>query len=147
MTTIVADFRAKIIGADSRTEWDGIWWKSDKLCVLPDCIVGMAGTSHEIRTVIEWYQAGRPKKKPKVSSFCGLVLRRSGLYALANDFSETRVDQEFLAIGSGGNAATAVLMHGGTVLEALEIAAQIDTDTAGPFKILDLESALANPPA
>jgi hypothetical protein len=132
MTTIVGDARAGVMVADSMTSWGGRWWKSVKLVRVDGGILGCSGDAPDIDKLVEWYRAGKPKRKPKIDCN-GLILRPTGLYAIDSYCQETLIDQGFFAIGSGGDAALGALLAGASPLRAAEIAAEVDTSTDGPF--------------
>lgn len=142
MTTIVADFRARLMVCDSMHDWGGRWWKGNKLNAFTEGIIGTAGDTPDCQKLIDWVKAGMPAKKPKEVNASGLVMTAQGLFALDAGFNLTHIEQGFFCIGSGGDAALGALLAGATPQRAAEIAAEVDSHSCGPFHVLTLEEAI-----
>jgi hypothetical protein len=139
MTTIVGDARSGLMVSDSMCSWSGRWWPATKLYRVRGGILGCAGSTPDIEKMIGWYMAGCPKKKPRGELDCnGLILRPTGLYAVDAYCQETLIELGFFAIGSGGDAALGALHAGASPRRAAEIAAEVDTNSSGPFVTMSL---------
>lgn len=148
MTTIAATKDA--IGGDRMVfvENKGIWYPTVKVRRVKGMLVGAAGHGGDCTRLLDWAEAGFPeKKKPKFEESHGtedeailLLVKKDGIYSMTTgDPEPEKIELDFYAIGSGGKAARAALMAGKTLEEAMEIAADIDPYTRGPFDILSFK--------
>ena len=143
MTTIAATLDGL---AGDRMVWvesKSAWYPAKKIRRTAKAIFGAAGHAGDCTRFLDWAEAGFPeKKRPKWEETGGedvawlLMVTEEGIFVMSNDdpYPE-QVADGFYAIGSGGKAATAALMCGKTLPEAMEIAAQIDPYTRAPFDI------------
>ncbi len=134
MTTIAADARAGRMVADSKCSVGETWFPVKKLYRHANEVIGIAGSVKEEQEWLRWYTGSKRGAAPKVAELEALILRKDGLYLVDSSLSEIRIDEGVMAIGSGGMAARAVLYHGGTVDEAVEIACRIDNGSGGALQ-------------
>lgn len=141
MTTIVADTRIGRIGADT---YCSSGYRASKLFVVKGKgIFGCAGDDTAIARFEAWQK--RKGRKPEqilnlgspVEGFEALQLHKGRLYVWGTAMRPELVLTPYQAVGSGGGCAWGVLRHGGTLLEALEIASEWDGDTKSPFEFMD----------
>jgi 20S proteasome alpha/beta subunit len=141
MTTIVGDYRRKILVADSQYTDDeaGIKYQDEKVYPLANggWFAG-AGHKSDIEKVLKWIKDGKGRGKPKVknpNSF--LMLTEAGLFSSDNSL-EFETVKDFIAIGSGSMAAEALLRHGLTAEEAVKGACNIDLYSCEPIRVYKL---------
>lgn len=116
-----------------------------------EVIIGTAGEVYGAMVFVDWYPGARWLDDPNVvqeeiprqfeyadPDFIVLILEpdRDGepvLYEADCCCRPVEVDEEFWAIGSGCKAALAAMHLGKSAIEAVEVAAKVDTYTRGPF--------------
>ena len=143
MTTIIGDWRRKVLVADSQfTDSDtGIKYFEDKIFPVDGGFIGVAGNYCDAEKVIE-YVNKKTKVKPKLkadSSF--LKLTKEGLFSCGDDLEWERI-RTFMAIGSGSMAAEVCLRMGLTAEEGVEWACNVDSNSSGPIKTYKLDDAI-----
>ena len=135
MTTIAADLRAGVMVCDSKCSGGGTWYPMTKVHRVGDELVGIAGTVKDGQAWLKWYRAGKRGPRPKTEDFVALILRKGGLYEACSDGLEQLVERGFHGIGSGGPAATAVMLAGLDAKRAVEIALEVDTGSGGEIHV------------
>lgn len=128
--------------SDAKHDWGGRWWKGNKIRVVEGGLLGTAGATTDCNKLIEWFRSDQTGKPPKNLEASALLLTEHGLFAVDADCGLTLIDQQFFAIGSGGDAALGAMMAGADPLTAAKIAAEIDSASAGPFYTMTLDQAL-----
>ena len=139
MTTVAADHRSRIIVSDSKCTSGSVWSPTTKLWRHGRDLIGVAGDMRFARRWLDWYMKGKKGPVPKLEDFEAIVLRDDGVYHIPTSGYEHREEQGFFAIGSGQQAAMAVLKLGLGAEKAVEIACQIDVDSGGDLQILRLD--------
>jgi hypothetical protein len=139
MTTIVGDWKNKILVADSQFSDDdtGIKYFEDKVIAIDGGYLGVAGNWVDGEKVAEYVnkkQKTKPKLKPD-SSF--LKLTEEGLFSCGDDLEWERV-RTFMAIGSGSMAAEVCMRMGLTAEEAIKWACNVDLKSHEPIKVYKL---------
>ena len=139
MTTIVGDWKNKILVADSQFSDDdtGIKYFEDKVITIDGGYLGVAGNWVDGEKVDE-YVNKKLKTKPKLkpdSSF--LKLTEEGLFSCGDDLEWERV-RTFMAIGSGSMAAEVCMRMGLTAEEAIKWACNVDLKSHEPIKVYKL---------
>jgi len=139
MTTIVGDWKNKILVADSQFSDDdtGIKYFEDKVIAIEGGYLGVAGNWVDGEKVAE-YVNKKQKTKPKLkadSSF--LKLTEEGLFSCGDDLEWERV-RTFMAIGSGSMAAEVCMRMGLTAEEAIKWACNVDLKSHEPIKVYKL---------
>jgi hypothetical protein len=139
MTTIVGDWKNKILVADSQFSDDdtGIKYFEDKVIAIDGGYLGVAGNWVDGEKVAE-YVNKKLKTKPKLkpdSSF--LKLTEEGLFSCGDDLEWERV-RTFMAIGSGSMAAEVCMRMGLTAEEAIKWACNVDLKSHEPIKVYKL---------
>lgn len=155
MTTIIATPDA--LYSDSLITGNPIAFKSEKLYRIGDSIIGCAGTTYLIN---DWLECRRKRKKfkmptkfesPKDKDLVVLIVNKKGIFHMDTDLSVDPVNEPYMAIGSGAQAACGALRQQakyGASREnpfaydfkvALEIAAEIDECTRLPMQVMYLD--------
>jgi hypothetical protein len=139
MTTIVGDWKNKILVADSQFSDDdtGIKYFEDKVITIDGGYLGVAGNWVDGEKVAE-YVNKKSKTKPKLKSDSSfLKLTEEGLFACGDDLEWERV-RTFMAIGSGSMAAEVCMRMGLTAEEAIKWACNVDLKSHEPIKVYKL---------
>jgi hypothetical protein len=139
MTTIVGDWKNKILVADSQFSDDetGIKYFEEKIIAIEGGYLGIAGNWVDGERVAEYINK-KSKTKPKLktdSSF--LKLTEEGLFACGDDLEWERV-RTFMAIGSGAMAAEVCMRMGLNAEEAIKWACNVDLKSHEPIKTYKL---------
>ena len=140
MTTIA--YRDGVLAADSRLTADSGKHTCKKLFRKRitegkktfEVIIATAGHSSSGMVFHDWYGSGKPIPDVLIhhgGDFLCLVLRPDGLYEYDLYCRGERIEEEFYAIGSGAMAALAAMHCGKSAVDAVRIAARIDTYTGG----------------
>lgn len=114
------------------------------------CIIGAAGDGENCSLLMEWAKNGfkassRPKFRRKQGSkddtdAVALVLQKDGIYILTDGDSELeKIEADYFAIGSGGEAARVAMMLGEDPEKAVELACQVDMNSGPPIQVLRLK--------
>jgi ATP-dependent protease HslVU (ClpYQ) peptidase subunit len=143
MTTICASRLHGEMAADTQVNFGSSTFPSKKIFSTPHGLVGAAGTSIDCAKFVAWVEAGmnlndRDELKDE-DEFQALLLTHEGLFFFEGDWVACRIERDYHAIGTGGEAALAALMCGKNPRRAVEIAAKIDSGTGGPVTVLTLE--------
>jgi hypothetical protein len=141
MTTIVGDWRRKIIISDSQFSDDdtGIKYFEEKVVPIEGGWLGVAGNWCDCEKVVE-YLNKKSKRKPKLkndSSF--LKLTQEGLFYCGDDLEWERA-KTFMAIGSGAMAAEVCLRMDLSAEEAVKWACNVDLKSSEPLKTYSLDN-------
>jgi hypothetical protein len=143
MTTIVGDWRIKVLVADSQfTDTDsGIKYFEDKIFPIEGGFLGVAGNYCDAEKVLD-YLSKKSKAKPKLKSDSSfLKLTKDGLFSCGDDLEWERV-RTFMAIGSGSMAAEVCLRMGLAPEEAVKWACNVDVNSHEPIKTYKLDDAV-----
>jgi hypothetical protein len=141
MTTIIGDWRRKILVSDSQySDTDsGIKYFHEKVFKVSNGWFCGAGHAGDIELVLKYIE-GKSRTKPKLkneNSF--LWLKEDGLVACDSKL-EWETCKEYIAIGSGAMAAEALLRHGTTAEVAISGACSVDLYSHEPIRIYELGS-------
>lgn len=141
MTTIVGDWRRKILVSDSQySDTDnGMKYFHEKVFSVPGGWFCGAGHAGDIEVVLA-YITGKTKRVPKLkneNSF--LWLKEDGLFNCDSKL-EWETCREYIAIGTGAMAAEALLRHGTTAEVAVRGACDIDLYSHEPVRVYELGS-------
>lgn len=150
MTTIACNL--ELMASDSRVTLDGfdVTYPAIKIFRAKDMIVGGAGDGENVNLMIEWAKTGfKPSSRPKYrkkrdkdddSDALLLILKRDGIYILADMDSEPeKIEADFYAVGSGGDAARVAMKLGQTPENAVELACEVDNKSGPPVQVLRLK--------
>jgi len=144
MTTIA--YRDGILAADSRLTVDHGCGARKHTCrklfrkrvgegkKAHDVIIATAGESSPGMVFVDWYGSGKPP--PDIfmhlgGDFLCLVLSPEGLFEYDVYCRGEPIEEEFYAVGSGSMAALAAMHCGKSAVDAVRIAARIDSFTGG----------------
>jgi hypothetical protein len=143
MTTIIGDWRRKILVADSQfTDSDtGIKYFEEKVFPIDGGWMGVAGNYCDAEKVLD-YLSKKTKVKPKLKSDSSfLKLTKEGLFSCGDDLEWERI-RTFMAIGSGAMAAEVCLRMELTAEEAAKWEFNVDSNSSEPIKTFSLEDAV-----
>lgn len=104
-----------------------------------DFLMGFAGIAHEMITLMDFFMnpdAGI--KLPKTRDTKGLVLTKGGIYMFDVPGQWMKIEEKFMALGSGSISALGALHQGASPLEAVRVASKVDLYTGMGFKTLKL---------
>ena len=126
--------------------WDGITLAADKMCGdewmkigtvtkvrrIGECLVGCAGNSAKARAMLKWFEDGAdPNTLPAhqlddETAVTLLVIRKNGQAQIyqASAFP-INLEQKFVAVGSGREAAMATMHLGFGARRAVEVASAV----------------------
>ncbi|MES2572437.1 MAG: hypothetical protein V4710_20605 [Verrucomicrobiota bacterium] len=141
MTTIAADFRTGVMVSDSRCNSGGTWFPTNKVYRINGELIGISGNCIDEQKWLKWHRGGRKGPRPKMEAFEAVVLRADGVYVYDSSGLEMVIPRGFHAVGSGGSAATAVMIAGHSAKEAVEIACQVDACSGGEICVFDIKDA------
>lgn len=139
MTTIVGDWRHKIMVSDSQysDEDTGLKYQAEKVYPIQGGFFGGAGHKSDIEKVFKWLN-GETKTKPKIKNQNSFIKMTSeGLYSSDNSLEWESVD-DFIAIGTGAMAAEALLRSGLSAEESVKMACSVDLYSCEPVKTYTL---------
>jgi hypothetical protein len=143
MTTIVGDWSAKVLVADSQftDTVSGIKYFEEKVFPVEGGWLGVAGNYCDAEKVVD-YVNKKTKTKPKLKSDSSfLKLTKDGLFSCGDDLEWERV-RTFMAIGSGAMAAEVCMRMKLTAEEAVGWACNVDASSSLPIKTYKLEDAV-----
>ena len=135
MTTIVGDWKRKILVSDSQFSDDdtGIKYFDEKVVPIDGGWLGIAGNWCDCEKVVD-YLNKKGKRKPKLKSDSSFIkLTQEGLFYCGDDLEWERA-KEFMAIGSGAMAAEVCMRMGLTAEEAVKWACNVDLKSNEPIK-------------
>jgi 20S proteasome alpha/beta subunit len=139
MTTIVGDWRRKILVSDSQySDTDsGIKYFHEKVFKVTGGWFAGAGHAGDIELVLKYIE-GKSRTKPKLKNENSFIwLKEDGLYN-SDSKLEWETCKEYIAIGSGAMAAEALLRHGTTAEVAVLGACNVDLYSHEPVRIYEL---------
>jgi hypothetical protein len=145
MTTIVGDWRRKILVADTQLSDDDSNTKTfgnDKVFVVPQGLLAGAGDFISIQQVVQYFKEGKKGKAPVIKDADDadfLLLTEEGLFVAGKDLRFQSLPK-YDAIGSGTLAALAVLSLGHSAEEAVWAATQSDLYSGEPVKVYSLHN-------
>ena len=144
MTTIVGDWRRKILVADTQLSDDDSDTKTygnDKVFKVPQGLLAGAGDFISIQQVIQYFMEGKKGKAPVIKDVDDadfLLLTEEGLFVAGKDLRFQHLPK-YDAIGSGTLAALAVLSLGHSAEEAVWASTQSDLYSGEPVKVYSLD--------
>lgn len=143
MTTVV--YRDGVLAADSlvtlgETKAHG---NMRKISRIHDHLVGIAGGVADCDEFIQWCKAGGAETgtEPPKGQYGAIVVQPNGkvLEFECGRCLPRMSKTKFYAIGSGAPYALAAMYAGASAVEAVKIAAKIDTNTGLPVKSLKIK--------
>ena len=145
MTTILATRSA--IYSDSNVDDGGTIFTSPKIFRVRNKLVGCAGHSGMVQAFMAALKAGRKLKLPSLldakedeRSFNALVVDAKGIWHFDDGFTSDLVLDEFMATGTGDDAARSTIMADATPEQAIEIACKCDGGSRPPVQVLYLNT-------
>lgn len=140
MTTIAWD--GTTLASDSRCSSETRSISVRKIRELADgSLVGFAGTTTNMKRVVEWLDAGSdPELKPKLRGDTEVLVIRPDGTAIEYDKTLEPIEMKDVvaAIGSGGEYAIGAMEAGLSAVQAVEIACRRDPSSQGPIDELQL---------
>jgi len=139
MTTIVGDWRRKIIVSDSQYSDDdtGLKYFENKVYKVKDGWLGGAGTQSDIEKAMHWFLGDKKRKQKLKDSNSFLFLNKNGLYSCDNSL-EWETVRTFMVIGSGAMAAEVLMRQGQKAENAVLGACNVDLYSSPPIKVFEL---------
>lgn len=139
MTTIVGDWKRKILVSDSQfSDTDsGIKYFEEKIFSIDGGWLGVAGNYVDAEKVIEYLNKKskvKPKLKPDSAFF---KLTNEGLFVCGDDLEWERV-RTFMVIGSGAMAAETCMRMGLSAEESVGWACSVDAMSHDPIRVYAL---------
>lgn len=117
-----------------------------KIFAVDGALIGFAGEVSQGLMFVEWYVSGGKDHYPFDKNFEAVVLYEDGsIYSYDSGLMPIKMEQQYYAIGSGKQAATAAMMMGMSPSEAVEIAIKIDACTGGNIQRLHVSQIKAKP--
>lgn len=145
MTTILADYRLRVMVADSMLADDDRAWNIRKINRIRGALVGCSGEMDKWSHFLAWWKAGAEAEPAFDFSGCSaLVLSATGLYIFDDStIALTKVDGGREAIGSGGKGAICAYEALGwqDPRKAVRIAVKHDAKSRGPVRVFTLKEA------
>lgn len=139
MTTIIGNLDG--LYADSQISDGDQRWSVIKIERIDGCLYGTAGDAAEGEGFYAWIRRKKRGKKPVVTGdFCALALTPKGLFFYDAALYPLPL-QHAHAIGSGAKAARGALLAGADVVRAVEIACEVDANSAPPVQIFRLNES------
>ena len=144
MTTIAASRLHGEMAADTQMNLGCSIFHCKKIFATDHGLVGAAGSSIDCSKFLQWVERGMDEEsRPSIDGedgFQAIVLRHGAIFMFERDCFPMRIERDFHAIGSGGDAALAAMFCGKTPKRAVEIASKCNNQTGGPITVLKLES-------
>ena len=145
MSTIIGDWRRKIIVTDSQVSDDDSDTKNfenEKVFRVPQGLLAGAGDYISIQEVVHYFMEGKKGKPPIIKDVDDadfMLLTHEGLFVSGKDLRFQRI-QTYDALGSGTLAVLAVMTLGHTAEEACWAACRSDLYSGGDVKVYSLDS-------
>lgn len=147
MTTIA--YRSGCMVADSQcTGTSGAKCRVRKLIRIPGLgVFGGAGDFVAVLLLRDWAIAGFEGKRPSKTSEaeCLLAKEDGTVWYLAGSGPPFEILDEYTAVGSGSSFAEGAMAYGASAMEAVQIAAQHDSGTSGPFQQMRVKRKRCHP--
>lgn len=113
----------------------------DKIYRVGDSLIGVAGAYGSCNSFIEWLKAGSPRDAvPEMDDVAALVLSPSGIYMYDGNVAPFRLKGKFAAIGSGAQAALALMHTGASPAMAVKMAIKVDPFSGGHVSVVKLDA-------
>lgn len=145
MTTIVVTREMMVSDSKVAVAHKGLWYPARKLVRGPGLIAGASGDGGDCSRFLEWAASGFkgrvPQWKDKTSDdqVFALVLKADGIYAWGvGDPEPEKIEAEYFACGSGGDAARVAMKYGADAIQAVKDAIEIDLWSGGEIQVLRL---------
>ena len=145
MSTIIGDWRRKIIVTDSQIsddDSDSKSFENDKVFRVPQGLLAGAGDFISIQEVVQYFMEGKKGKPPIIKDVDDadfMLLTHDGLFVSGKDLRFQKI-QTYDALGSGTLAVLAVMTLGHTAEEACWAACRSDLYSGGDVKVYSLDS-------
>jgi len=141
MTTIA--YRDGVLASDSLvtlgdTKVHGSYQKIKR---VGDYLVGTAGSVAFCQKFIDWMTCADEEEPPPEGAYSAILIDKNGKVREIENGNLLPAPRgaKFFAIGSGGPLAIAAMYAGASAVDAVKIAAKIDTSTGLPVKKLTLK--------
>jgi ATP-dependent protease HslVU (ClpYQ) peptidase subunit len=140
MTTLA--YRSGVLAFDTQMSCGSFKRRSTKAFRLKDgSLFGITGNVNDGLKLRRWAEGGYKDEAPSLDDDSGVEcihVRPDGVFLIDGGLELIRVTDEFVALGSGGPVATGAMAMGASALKAVEIAAEFDAGTSGPFQTLSV---------
>ena len=145
MSTIIGDWRRKIIVTDSQVSDDDSDTKNfqnEKVFRVPQGLLAGAGDFISIQQVVDYFMEGKKGKPPVIKDADDadfMLLSHDGLYVSGKDLRFQKIPT-YEVLGSGSLGALAVLALGHTAEEACWATCRSDLYSGGDVRVYSLDS-------
>ena len=147
MTTIAADLEQMVSDSKVSLAQKNLSYPALKIVKVGDAIYGAAGDGGDCTRFLRWASNGFKGTEPKwgtapgsEDAVIGLILRPAGIFCWVwGDPEPERIEAPFYAIGSGGKAARVAMLMGASIVEAVNLAIEVDPGSGPPLQILKLK--------
>jgi len=141
MTTIIATCAAMY--SDSALNDNDALFRVEKIFRIRNKLVGCAGDTDLCGLFEGQLRKGKTPGRPRSSisdddGFAALVVDKDGIWFYDASFSENLVLENFMAIGSGAQAARGATLAGADAVAAIEIACELDASSVLPVQSIFL---------
>ena len=141
MTTIA--YRDGVLAADSLVTLGStkVHGSYQKIRRIGQYLVGTAGSVACCQAFVDWLKSNDDSHPPPKGEYGALIVDPRGRVREIENGSVLPVPRgaKFFAIGSGSPYALAAMYAGATAVDAVKIAAKIDTSTGLPVKTLKVK--------
>jgi len=142
MTTIVYAYGE--MAADSQSTWthQNVYshktFYEKKIFKIGGAVVGTAGDNPIIEQYLEYLRGhidASELKKRKGSDMTIILARKNGIFLIDEDYHVEKLNDRYIAVGSGAPVALGALAMGATARQALKIACRYDLYTGGKIVV------------
>lgn len=138
MTTIA--FSSGSIAADTQLSDEALLYRVQKIDTLPDgSLIGGAGDWSKAFRYMHWLKEGSVGTPPKLKGAILIKITPDGMiwFNEGHGFYPL-LNKDNVAIGSGAQAAMALMDQGKTAVEAVRAVSSLDPNTSTPVQVLSL---------
>jgi hypothetical protein len=136
-----AAYKDGTMAADTQLTAGTLIYRAQKVYQLPDGgVVSATGQWSKCYAAIDWLVKGRKGEAPSFKDCQLLIVKKGGSVWLADDyFPEYPVQDAYIAIGCGAQAAMVAMASGASSIEAVQQVAKLDANTSGPVQYLSIK--------
>jgi len=142
--TIIA-YDGKTLAADKRAEYCGLARTVTKIFRHEGALVGIAGNGAQAREMLAWYEQGAkhenfpPSQRDRDDWASLITITDAGIFNYERTPYPSRIEDQFMAWGSGRDYAITAMHLGKSAREAVEIACLFDVNCGNGIDTLALE--------
>mgnify|MGYP006958848856 CR=1 FL=1 len=143
MTTVLADFNARVMVADTGADnGEQVWLAQRKVWRSGKWLLGFAGRYDEIEEFLAWWRAGRGGPLPSFRHSEALAMSDEGLLHFSTSAREMPSERRREAIGTGAIGALCAYEALGWTdpKRAVRIACRHDAHSRAPVRVYSLRA-------